>query len=259
LLETFLWLSITVVSLGLAGCAKPPSQPPTRMEEPAPPIETPTPEPTPEMLDLPPPQPSEVQDAVKRIFQDVALIEPSIKPGFIVGDFNGDFSQDLVVALKPAPGKLDELNDEFAIWIRRDPFDVTQSQPGPMRVENHDLLLAVIHGYGPMGWRDPQATQTYLLRNPPGAAIKPKPAKEFISENKGKRIPGIKGDLIKEDIPGSSGFLYYTGSSYAWYHPKAFKAEAEKQLIHGGGMTGGGMSGKGMSGMSSNPKTTPGR
>src|SRR4051812_12250765 len=40
----------------------------------------------------PPPKPQEVQDAVKRVFKEAALIDTTRQANFVVGDFNGDQS-----------------------------------------------------------------------------------------------------------------------------------------------------------------------
>ena len=45
----------------------------------------------------------EVQDAVKRVFKDAAVIDSNYNPNFLAGDFNGDTSQDIAVIIKPAP------------------------------------------------------------------------------------------------------------------------------------------------------------
>ena len=50
----------------------------------------------------------------------------------------------------------------------KDPFTPIKPEMPPLRVEENELLLAVIHGYGTQGWRDAQATQTYLLKNAAG-------------------------------------------------------------------------------------------
>src|SRR5207302_9609396 len=112
-----------------------------------------------------PPRLDEVQDVVKRVFKDAALIDTSRNSNFITGDFNGDSSQDIAIVLKPAPGKLSQMNEEFPAWILKDPFAPNQVGMPPLRVTESEPLLAVIHGYGPNGWRDAQATQTFLLKN----------------------------------------------------------------------------------------------
>src|SRR5688572_5039805 len=43
----------------------------------------------------------EVQDAIKRVFKDATVLHPEHTPNFLLGDFNGDASQDLAVILKP--------------------------------------------------------------------------------------------------------------------------------------------------------------
>src|SRR5690349_5324947 len=100
---------------------------------------------------------------------------PEAAPVFVVGDFNGDGSQDIAIAVEPVKEALDELNSDVAAWRIRDPLvsDLPpmmivkrdEPPPRPTIAANDALLLAVIHGYGPQGWRDPQARQTILLKN----------------------------------------------------------------------------------------------
>jgi hypothetical protein len=184
------------------------------------------------LAQLSPPKLSEVQEAVNRVFKDAALIDPSRNPNFIAGDFNGDRSQDLAVILKVAPGKIAQMNEEFPAWILRDPFaPMRRGAPLP-KVEENELLLAVIHGYGPNHWRDPQATQTYLLKNAVGSDIKVHLGKEFMIANRDQKLPRLHGDLIGEVLRGAPGYLYYTETTYSWYDPKFFKGEPERRLVH---------------------------
>src|SRR5262245_23194226 len=46
---------------------------------------------------LPPPRPEQVTEAIDRVFGGAVHIDRSETPGFIVGDFNGDRSEDLAV------------------------------------------------------------------------------------------------------------------------------------------------------------------
>ena len=98
-----------------------------------------------QMAKLPAPQMNEVQEAVKRVFRDAAVIDSSHTPAFIAGDFNGDLSQDIAVVLKPAPDKLAELNEEFPAWILRDPFGAVEARAPRLRIADKEVLLAVIH------------------------------------------------------------------------------------------------------------------
>lgn len=182
---------------------------------------------------LPPPDLNKVQEAVKRVFKDSALIDTSRKPVFVAGDFNGDLSQDIAVVLKPAPEKLSDLNEEFATWILRDPFAADESQVPRLRVAADDALLAVIHGYGANGWHDPQATQTYLLKNAVGSGIEVRQAKDVTLASQGKKLPRLRGDVIGEQLRGTSGYLYYSTKTYSWYDPKTFKGDPEPGVFHG--------------------------
>ena len=186
-----------------------------------------------QMAKLPPPDLSRVQEAVKRVFRDAALIDTSREPAFIAGDFNGDLSQDIAVVLKPAPDKLSDLNEEFPTWILRDPFAANESRIPRLRVAANDALLAVIHGYGADGWRDSQATQTYLLKNAVGSGMQARQPKEVATANQGKKVPQLRGDVIGAVLGGTSGYLYYSGATYSWYDPKTFKGDPEPAMFHG--------------------------
>jgi hypothetical protein len=186
-----------------------------------------------QMAKLPPPQLSEVQDAVKRVFKESVVIDTNHMPAFIAADFNGDLSQDIAVVLSPAPDKLPELNREMPAWILRDLFGSTESRGPRLRIADKEVLLAVIHGYGDKGWRNPEATQTFLLKNAVGSGMEAHPLNEFTAANKGKSLPHLRGDVMGEILNGKPGYLYYAGATYAWYDPKTFKGEPEPGMVHG--------------------------
>lgn len=187
----------------------------------------------PEVSKLPPPELDQVQVAVKRVFKEAAIIDSNQKPAFIAGDFNGDLSEDIAVILKPTPDKLSEMNREFPPWLLRDPFGTPEPSGPRLRVAATDVLLAVIHGFGPKGWRDPEATQAYLLKNAAGSAMETHAGKEFVTANQGKKLPTVRGDLIGEVLAGKSGYLYYSGATYSWYDPRTFAGEPEPRRGHG--------------------------
>ena len=190
-------------------------------------------EPAPAVAKLPPPELHQVQEAVKRVFHEAALIDSSQKPAFVAGDFNGDLSEDIAVVLKPAPEKIADLNEEYPAWLLRDPFGAPEARAPRLRVAATDVLLAVIHGYGSEGWRDPQATQTYLLKNAAGTGMETQAGKDFAKANQGKKLPTVHGDLIGEMLDGKSGYLYYANATYSWYDPKSFIGEADPRRSHG--------------------------
>jgi hypothetical protein len=200
-------------------------------EAPPPPITAQADQPK-QMTKQAPPQTNEVQEAVRRVFKEAVLIDTSHKPTFIVGDFNGDRSQDLAVVLKPASDKLPQLNEEFPNWILRDLSGPDQPTGPRLRVAANDKLLAIIHGYDARGWRDHQATQTYLLKNAAGSSMKAHLAKDVVAANQGRKLPELRGDLVGEELQGKSGYLYYAGATYSWYDPKTFNGEPERRMVH---------------------------
>jgi len=187
-----------------------------------------------EVAKLPPPELLPVQEAVQRVFKGAAVVDSTQKPAFVAGDFNGDLSEDIAVVLRPAPEKIADMNEEYPRWILREPLGSADARSPRLRIAATDVLLAVIHGYGPKGWRDPEATQTYLLKNAAGAGMQTHIGKEFLAANKGKKVPAVRGDLIAEMLDGKSGYLYYSGATYSWYDPKTFTGEPDPRRGHGG-------------------------
>lgn len=232
-------LALLVFALSLSiGCSKtvktlvetPP--PPTTAEAPPAPVTAQAELPR-QMPKLPPPQMNEVQEAVKRIFKETVVVDTVNQPAFIVGDFNGDFSQDVAVLLKPASDKLSELNGEFPNWILRDLAGTSTQAGGPrLRIAANDKLLAIIHGYDSKGWRDEQATQTYLLKNAARSDLEAYSAKEFTAAYQGKKQPQIQGDVVGQEVGGKLRCIYYSGATYSWYDPKTFSEQSEQRAVH---------------------------
>lgn len=239
------WCFVVIGSVAFCGCVKPPPQ--AIVEQPPAPQASEAvslPAQPAEMPKLPPPRLEDVQQAVTRVFKDAAVIDDGRSVSFLVGDFNGDMLQDLAVILKPAEGKLGELNQEFPNWIATEPLeDLLRSKSKALaqpiaarpsnntaagqtiRFEKSDVLLAIVHGYGPKGWHDPDATQTHLLRNIVGTNMRVLPFEAVAREYKGVRpFPSIYGDLIQQTIFGESGFIHFTGGVYGWYDPRNFKS-----------------------------------
>lgn len=228
-------ISALSLSTGCSKSEKPHAEappPPVTAEALPAPITAPSDQPQ-QMAKLPPPQMSEVQEAIKRVFKETVHIDTDHKPAFIVGDFNGDRSQDIAVILKPASDKLSELNEEFPNWILRD-LAGTPNQPGSprLRVAATDKLLAIVHGYDVKGWRDPQATQTHLLKNAARSDMELYSAKEFKAAYQGSKLPQIRGDLVGEEIGGKLKCIYYSGATYSWYDPATFTEESEQRAFH---------------------------
>ncbi|MCA1593597.1 MAG: hypothetical protein LC754_13290 [Acidobacteria bacterium] len=190
----------------------------------------PTPAATP-APELAPPQASEIRAALARTYGDAVVFDERDGRA-VVGDFNGDDSPDLAVAVRPAAGKFGELNSEHANWILEDPTKVAPPDPRrfdphqgvqklappaePARVQPGDTLLAVIHGYKQDGWRNPEARQTYLLRHAVAGEMNIEKATDARSSGQ-KRLPQVRGDVIHGQLDGAAGFLYWTGAKYGWF------------------------------------------
>jgi hypothetical protein len=175
---------------------------------------------------LPPPKLDEVREAVVRVFVKAAALDERHTPSFVVGDFNGDGSEDLAVVTKTSEGSLAEINNELANWILEDPRTVPipgtipskRMVPGkPVKTEKGDILLAIIHGVGPQGWRNREARQTFLLRNGAGSDMVVQSAKTLRGSGDKRKLPRLRGDAIRQTLGGKSGILFWTGAKYAWY------------------------------------------
>lgn len=187
--------------------------------------------PTPAASSFNPPQPADVRAALERAYKGAVSLDARNSQA-VVGDFNGDGSEDLVVEVRPAPGRLSDLNDKLANWIITDPrtirppdpreFDPHQGvqklavAPERPRIEQSDTLLVVLHGYKETGWRNPEAMQTFLLKNAAGSDLRPQPRAEAQAAMQ-KRLR-LLGDVMQEKLSGESGFLYWTGATYGWFH-----------------------------------------
>lgn len=166
----------------------------------------------------PAPTDAEVREAIIRNYEDAAVIDHRRPTPFLVGDFNGDNSEDIAIVVKPGKGKLSKLNGEYANWILEDPREPVHirdlnKRPDPVTVTNKDSLLAVIHGVKSEGWRSAIAKQTYLLKNAVGENFE---AQSSGHSNVAKSR--FRGDVIREKLDGTTGIIYFTGAKYAW-HP----------------------------------------
>jgi len=178
--------------------------------------------------DLPPAPPTaaDAASALQRIFGGDLVLEQGIRPAFIAGDFNGDDSQDLAVIVRPAPGKLQDLNSELANWIIQDANNyfippsgqhtVALPPVASPKVAEGEELLAIIHGHGPQGWRNASALQAYLVKHAAATFVGKSPsiAQKSIRQ---MHLP-VKTEIIEEIRSNKKGFLFWTGQAYAW-HP----------------------------------------
>ena len=163
------------------------------------------------------PTEAELREAINRNYEGAVTIDNNQAIPFLIGDFNGDNSEDIAIIVKPAKGKLSELNSEYVNWILEDPrkLPTPGEKAQPVTIAGDDLLLAVIHGHGREGWRSQLARQTYLLKNAVGVNSQT----ETVTHLRGnKTSPALRGDVIREKLDGGDGVIYWTGAKYSW-HP----------------------------------------
>ncbi|HWC19259.1 MAG TPA: hypothetical protein VG498_19765 [Terriglobales bacterium] len=164
---------------------------------------------------------AEVDATLRRIFGGAVVVEEE-EGAFVTGDFNGDGSADLAVIVHPARSKLSEINDPLSNWTVQDarraffssPHDrvVFRAKASHQIVGASEQLIAVIHGYGAQGWRDRDARQAYLVRNAGRGRLQAIPAPGRVL---GAPVSIKHSEVIYQDSE-QPGFLFWTGSQYAW-------------------------------------------
>lgn len=176
-----------------------------------------------------PPKSAEVDEAIARVFDKAASIDSTQVPSFVVGDLNGDGSEDIAVVTKINADSLAEINNELANWTLEDPRQVPipgtkrayqADRPKAVKADKGDLLVAIIHGVGAQGWRNREARQTFLLRNAVWTNPQVQSSSNLIKQASNSKLPPFSGDVIMETINGRHGLLFWTGAKYAWlpYH-----------------------------------------
>lgn len=160
--------------------------------------------------DFSPPRAGEVVTVLQRTFGTAVEME---RDAAAVGDFNGDGSPDLAVDVRTAEAQAAEINDPLANWTVQDcgVSPVPAAAPSPPRVRNRELLLAVIHGVGSRGWRDPAARQAYLVKGALDGPWLGRPRDRY----PGLDAPGARplGDVLADSNPAGT-VAYWTGARY---------------------------------------------
>lgn len=167
-----------------------------------------------------PAQPAEIEDVANRIFGNAAVADPAAP--FVTGDFNGDGYQDIAFTLRANKEIVKENTTGLANWIAEDPAHVQLPElgksvqalppaPPPLHLRSGEPLVAIVHGIGPRGWRDPQARQTFLLAGNLPANPAALPISKFPALANDPRFTHLSRELIRGD---GNHCLFWTG---AWY------------------------------------------
>jgi hypothetical protein len=153
-----------------------------------------------------------------RIFAGVVGLDASHERWYFDGDFNGDGFVDLAVAVRPIAARLGDLNEPLANWIVEDP---RQPRSATTALAASDALLAIVHGYGPDGWRNPDARQTYVLKNTGGSRMRVVPTSDAVRPSPGTRGSGTSSarrstappECSTGTVPGMPGRRRARGSA----------------------------------------------
>ena len=171
---------------------------------------------------------AEASASLERVYKRALTVDEGRPDPVVTGDFNGDGSRDIAVAVRPARDMLSELNSEFPTWIVADPraaapFDPNQAKQapppptGPVKIEEGDALLAIVHGHGPEGWRSAQATQSYLLKGVAAQGLRAVPVKSYPPAFAVRKNLNAEADIIVGKLAGADGFLYLSRGKYIWH------------------------------------------
>lgn len=109
-------------------------------------------------------------DFVQRQFGKEFTILPEVEP--VVGDLDGDGVEDVVISARCKNPMLDQGEHDYTVM---DPYydffgygdprmTTTFSEPDPLR---RGLVVLIIHGAGPEGWRSEKPKAKYVIVNLP--------------------------------------------------------------------------------------------
>jgi hypothetical protein len=166
--------------------------------------------------DFSPARSAEARAAVSRAFGNAVAV---VQDEAAVGDFNGDGSPDLALAVRAGAGQAAAVADPLANWTVQDcvspPARHPVAHPAPAPIVDREPLLAVLHGNGSRGWRDPEARQAYVVRTGLEGAwgARPRDAYPSLAPPPGRGIH----DVLAAARAG--GVVYWAGGRYACSGP----------------------------------------
>jgi hypothetical protein len=211
---SWLWLTLPII-ISLLSVRHPAVQK-VKEAEPVLPAAAPAPAAAPNATPkLPPAALPEARAALKRIFTGAVQIDSATFPAFITADLNCDGSEDVAAVVKPAASRLADLNSEVANWIVQDATATTSATR--LSVQAGKQLLVVIYGYGPKGWRTPDAQQSYVILNAVGQNMQVTSARAVLTAMHARPAAAeVRCEALKETMDSESGYLFWDGARYIW-------------------------------------------
>lgn len=180
------------------------------------------PEPTPPAPPSPPregaPAVADVREALDRVFDETLIVDESVRPPAVTGDFNGDGQHDVAAAVRPRDlAALSRLNADLPPWRVQDASaqDSARETVRPTLTAG-ELVLAVVHGVDGGGWRSPGGMQGYLVKNAVGSGMRPRPLAGVPDGVRMRLNRPHAGDAIAAQRGDDAGLILWTGAAYAW-------------------------------------------
>ncbi len=171
------------------------------------------------------PPPSQVSELLLRTFGGAAEVLLQKVPTAFVGDFNGDGKPDLVVLIRWAGGPPPPGVTQLAPWPS--PPGRRAKRREAVSARQSSVALALFHGQGAAGWRQPQQVFLLMAGDRLSSPIFSDPeGGQLAVVRKGTRRgaglpPARRGDVLR--IPTEAGidtFLYWDGKTYSVYEPQ---------------------------------------
>ena len=176
---------------------------------------------------VPPGQTAAVAEALRTSFGSAVEAVTAFKPYYVIGDFNGDGAEDIVIAVR-IKGQRSDLPADVTVY---NPFERPKAVFPADPLATPTLALAIIHGLS--GWQTAAAQKFLLFGQSPVLILNygrvtsgdPSAVKTLI-ELLGKRSRRLKdfgwppaaakGDSIILGTEATDSILYWNGKNYRW-------------------------------------------
>jgi hypothetical protein len=177
---------------------------------------------------VPPGQTAAIATALRTSFGSAVEAVTAFKPYYVIGDFNGDGAEDIVIAVR-IKGQRTDLPTDVTVY---NPFERPKAIFPADPLTTPTLALAIIHGKA--SWQTPPAAEKFLLFGQSPVLIlnysrvtaaDPDAVKTLIELlGKGSRRlrdlgwppAAAKGDAIVLGTEATDSILYWNGKNYRW-------------------------------------------
>jgi hypothetical protein len=178
---------------------------------------------------IPPGQTAAVAEALRTSYGSAVEAVTAFKPYYVIGDFNGDAAEDIVIAVR-LKGKRSDLPADVKTY---NPFERPKAVWPEDPATTPTLALAIIHG-SKAGWQTAPPLETFLLfgqspvlilnygRVSSGDANALKTLIELLPKGS-KRLKDFgwppaaaKGASIILGTEATDSILYWNGKNYRW-------------------------------------------